>query len=70
MLSNSPLGLSNALALSEISVLLLGPRGAARGGIVFDLLSSADLKADKGDADEASVGVRKPFCQSSGGEGS
>lgn len=70
---HSPLGLSNALALSEISVLPLGPRGAARVGIVFDLLSSADLNSDSGDADagdKASVGVRKPLSHSSGGEGS
>ena len=67
------MGLSNALALSEISVLPLGPRGAARVGIVFDLLSSADLNPDSGDADagdKASVGVRKPLSHSSGGEGS
>ena len=37
---SSQVGLSNALARSEIIALLLGPRGAARLGIVFDLLRS------------------------------
>ena len=64
------LGLSNAFALSEINVLLLGPRGAARVGIVFDRLRS-DLMGDSdATGDVPSVGVLQPLCHSSGGEGS
>ena len=63
----SPFGFANAFDRSMINVLLLGPRGVARVGIVFERLRSA-MPLLRGESDDPS-GVRDPL-QSSAGDGS